>query len=141
MPEKEGPFVSTLNKMGYMVTILDPFSQAFVNFAASHSPVLDIGTAYGSTAQAALKNDSIVFANDLDKKHLEILQDQIEKPLKAKLHLVPGDVRSDLKFKDENFEAILCSRVLHFFEGDEIRKTLQHFFRWLKPNGQVFIVF
>ena len=44
-PEPNG-FVRTLNNMGYMTSGLDPYSQAFVDFApGAPGPCLDVGAA------------------------------------------------------------------------------------------------
>lgn len=139
-PEAEGNFVPTLNQMGYMVEELDPYSQAFVDFSEKHHPVLEIGASYGVAAHAALKKGAIVYANDLDSRHLDILYDHTPKNLRSKLHLVPGDLLKDLHFEKETFSAILCSRVLHFFNGEGVRLSLLKFFEWLKPKGKVFVV-
>jgi len=53
-PEPNG-FIQTLNKMGYMTSTLDRFSQAFVDFAPkAPGRALDIGAAYGVAASLAL---------------------------------------------------------------------------------------
>ena len=46
----------------------------------------------------------------------------------------------DAHLPDNQFAAILCSRVFHFLTGDEIDASLANMYRWLKPGGRLYLV-
>jgi hypothetical protein len=46
----------------------------------------------------------------------------------------------EIVFPAGAFGAILCSRVLHFMRGDEIRASLAGMSDWLQPGGKLFLV-
>src|SRR5690606_16142727 len=77
-PEIKENFIVTLNQMGYMFIKPEKFMQSFIDFSAEISdPVLDIGAAYGIATLAALEKGACVVANDLDKRHLDILKSKV----------------------------------------------------------------
>ena len=50
-PDKIGQLIPTLNKQGFMTTILDPYTNTFIRSLSNNSdPVLEIGAAYGIAA-------------------------------------------------------------------------------------------
>lgn len=66
MPEPVGNKIVTANKMGFMKSKLDIFSNDFVCFANNqHYPVLEIGASYGIASLEALKRGNSVIANDI----------------------------------------------------------------------------
>ena len=144
-PESNG-FVKTLNRMGYMTSTLDPFSQAFVDFAAQacpangETPALDIGAAYGVATLAALEKGARVIANDLDVRHLDLLMKRVPEVLKMQLALQVGAFPHQLKIQPNSTGAALVCRVLHFFTGPQIEEAASALFEWVKPGGQVFVV-
>jgi SAM-dependent methyltransferase len=133
-------FVKTLNNMGYMCGELDYFSQKFVNFSKNNSPVLDVGAAYGIASLAALRGGAVVYSNDIEEKHLKILYNRCDVKARKNLFLCKGSFPEEIDFADETFAAILISRVLHFFDGEKIRKSLKKCKQWLKPKGKMFLI-
>lgn len=139
-PAEPNGFVPTLNGMGYMTSGLDPYSQAFVDFAPSApGPVLDVGAAYGVASLAALAAGARVLANDLDPRHLEILRERAKDEAKA-LTLLPGAFPDGLDIPEGSLGAVLVCRVLHFFEGEAIERSADAVARWLAPGGKAFVV-
>ena len=70
--------VPTLNSMGYMTRILDPYCEDFIKYSATvELPVADLGVAFGHTTQEILKKGATVYANDIAPEHLEFLRDQV----------------------------------------------------------------
>jgi hypothetical protein len=49
-----------------------------------------------------------------------------------------GDL-PELDFKSVPFSAVHAARVLHFLDGAAIRRTLRKFYRWLYPDGKLFL--
>lgn len=139
-PEPNG-FVKTLNNMGYMTSGLDPFSQAFTEFAAiAPGPALDIGAAYGVASLAALEKGVEVWANDCEPRHLEILATRAPAQLRQRLRLLPGRFPEDLALPAGSVGCALICRVMHFFEGPRIEESARRLFQWLAPQGKVFVV-
>jgi SAM-dependent methyltransferase len=99
---------------------------------------LEIGAAYGVTVLPALAAGAAVIANDVDPKHLEILRERAG-PLAGKLSLFPGKFPNEVHLPDSSVAAILVARVLHFFDGATIEESARTIFRWLVPDGKVFI--
>lgn len=138
---QENAIVPTLNKMGYMNEVLNEFTQEYLEFLKNvKKPTLDIGTAFGFTVIKALEQGASVFANDIDKSHLEVLSLKINEDLKGKLTLKPGSFPDDLSFEENSLGCVLASRMLHFLPGDKIEKGLTKIFRWLEPQGKVFVI-
>lgn len=142
MPQAEpGGFVKTLNNMGYMTSGLDPYSQAFVDFASKGpGPALDIGAAYGVAALAALEAGAAVYANDIEPRHLRILEQRASAMDRPRLTILPGVFPDGLTFCPGSFGSILVARVLHFFDGPMIERSAEKLFEWLSAGGKVFVV-
>src|SRR3989338_9876850 len=139
-PEPNG-FVRTLNNMGYMTSGLDPYSQAFVDFApGAPGPCLDVGAAYGVASLNALSNGAKVIANDIDERHLEILRARALERLRERLTLMPGSFPDGITFAPETLGAVLVCRVMHFFDGPTIERAAVKIMSWLAPGGKVFVV-
>lgn len=141
-PESQHGFIKTLNTMGFMTTKpSDKITQNFIQFS-KNKRVLDIGASFGVSTLSALQNGALeVYSNDLDFRHLEIVEKKFQKMnLTSKLVLVPGSFPDELDFPEGFFDAICIIRVLHFFTGDQIEKSLKIMKKWLKVNGKVFIV-
>ena len=130
-------FINTLNNMGFMVESLDEFSIEFVDHAAStKSPSLDIGCAFGVATIPALLKGATVIANDLYVGHLNILKENVPEEFQKNLTLMAGDFLTLFQAIDweNHFNSILVSRVLHFFKGDDIKKSFSLFFKILKTE-------
>ena len=132
--------IPTLNNMGYMLKDLDPYSEKFVDYIGSaKGHALDMGCAYGEAAISALRRGATMTACDMEPKHLEILEDRCPEEYKDQLTCVVG-VLPNVDFPEESFDAILCSRVIHFFMEDDFRTCLVKMHSWLKPGGKMFLV-
>jgi len=132
--------VPTLNHRGFMSETLDRFSIAFVAHAARcDAPVLDMGCAYGVATRAALEQGATVHACDMEAGHVEILVRETPAALRPRLSTRVGALPA-VDFPAGSFAAILCSRVLHFLTGAEIRASLAKMQVWLQPAGRLFLV-
>ncbi len=139
-PDKVGQLIPTLNKQGFMSAVLDPYTKSFImQLAGSKQPVLDVGAAYGIATIEMLNNHINVIANDLDEKHLQILNDNVSEEHKHLLKCRSGDFR-ELDIPENTLAGILSIRVLHFFTGEMIKKAVQQFYKWLQPGGYLCIV-
>ena len=144
MPERPEPFmkgmIPTLNHRGFMLDTLDNYSREFAEYAGSiDEEVLDIGCAYGIATQAALASGAQVLACDMDEGHLEVLAQETADEMRDRLRTAVG-VLPEVDFPDGSFGAALCSRVLHFLLGEEIRESVSKMYRWLIPGGRLYLV-
>lgn len=142
MPQPEqGGLVRTLNRMGYMTSALDVYSQAFVEFAAAApGAALEIGAAYGVATLEALKRGAQITANDLDPRHLDILTARVPAAWRGNLRTQAGAFPDALTFPDGSFGAVLVCRVMHFFDGPTLERAARRLFNWLMEGGKVFVV-
>lgn len=133
-------FESTLNNMGFASSIIDPYCQKFVDFAAgAPGPVLEVGAAFGLTSMAAVKTGARVIANDIDSRHLQIISERVPDKYRSNLKTLYG-AAPDLHLSENMLGAILISRVIHFFDAFRIQRMLQNAYNWLSPGGKLFIV-
>lgn len=136
-PAKNG-FVRTLNSFGYMSPVADRYTTDFLNAAASSSPLpaMDIGTAYGDLVLEALRvGAEKVFANDLDRRHLDILRERAG-AAESRIIFVHGRF-PEIDVQPASMGAICVSRVLHFLSGAEIERCATWLFETLAPGGVV----
>ena len=130
----------TLNGTGFMFKVLDEFAEDFIRFAGeTDGEVLDIGCAFGIATIAALEAGGSVTACDLDPRHLKILTENTPEALRSRLTCVTGQL-PNIDLPKEAYDAILCSRVLHFLDGSAIDASVRNMFSWLKPGGRLYLV-
>lgn len=130
----------TLNGTGFMFTVLDEYAQDFIQFAGEcGDPVLDLGCAYGVATIPALEAGATVTACDLEQGHLEILAEKAPDELKSRLTCKVGQLPS-VELPQEQYGAILCSRVLHFLDGGAVDASVRKMYSWLKPGGRLYLV-
>ena len=144
-PDKSGAFIPTVNKQGYMTsTPADPFSKLFIENAESsgrgNGKVLEIGAAFGVATLAALEKGATVVCNDMAPEHLAVVVKEHAKMKRGSLIPVVGEFPEELVFEDNEFDAILISRVLHFFDGERLIAALDKARSWLKPGGNLYVV-
>ncbi len=134
-------FIVTQNQMGFMTTKPDEFSQQLIDYAAQASePMLEIGAAYGVATIRAIEQGAVVIANDLEPKHLEILQQKLPENMRNQLILKPGRFPDELNLPTSTVSCALACRVIHFFDGDTIRHALAKLYDWIKPGGKLAVV-
>jgi SAM-dependent methyltransferase len=146
---ENGVRVPTLNNMGSMSMVEDPATKAFLDFIDSDpkSTYMEVACAYGyATKKAASRlTEGKLIANDLDPRHLYLLQNQYfaDSPQYLKnVNLVTGDFPDDAKIRtlpSSSIKGVLLARVLHYFHGDKVERALQEAYRLLEPNGKMFI--
>ena len=132
--------IPTHNRTGYITTFADPFAQAFINRAIlARGPVLELAAGYGLPSIAAVEGGCLnATVSDLDPSHLEWARSRPESG--KTLHVVQGALPDHPGLQDDSFEVIFLSRVLHFFDGPTVMKTLRKIRRWLYPGGELIVV-
>ncbi|PJB69908.1 MAG: hypothetical protein CO093_09280 [Alphaproteobacteria bacterium CG_4_9_14_3_um_filter_47_13] len=142
IPKAHEGWIQTLNQQGFMTTTRDPISEEFTKFAAKGSrSALEIGAAYGISTIAALKNGAKMIANDIDIRHLELLEEQVPEKFKKNLTLKEGQFPvDDLGIQENSLDAVLICRVMHFFNGPEVEESAKKIASWLVSGGKAFVV-
>lgn len=133
--------VKTLNRTGYTSTKLNKFTLKFLTYLENleRCRVLEIGAAVGFVAKEALSRGAEFTANDIDSRHLNLLQDRIPERLQQKLKILKGRFPEELDFSPCQFDVVIAFQVFHFLTGEEIGFGLKKIHKWLKPNGKLFL--
>lgn len=141
MPEAtDRGMVPTLNNKGFMSTSLDPVSAAFTVYAGQAKGwSLDLGCAYGIASLAALEHGARVIACDMEVGHVQVLLSRTPETTKNRLNGVAAQMPK-IAFQPGCFSAILCSRALHFLNGEDVTTTVRAMADWLEPGGKVFLI-
>ena len=122
-----------------MSPALDALSLKFA-IATRHSKLtaLDAGCGDGLVTAAALARGGHILAIDSDAHRLKQLLARVPSEQYARLRVRIGTLQQ-LDFKATHFAAVHAARVLHRLSPAELQQTLRKFFRWLYPEGQLFI--
>ena len=143
-PEPDGR-VQTLNKKGAMAPNVDRFIvEGFMQYG-KNKRALDIGGGYGDVMITMLKRhpQTIYHLNDLDERHLFIAayEAHIAKVQKTALEKALFIGTDFLRMSQHRtYDAILISRVLHFFSPDKLSRVIQKIFHLLRPGGKVYVL-
>jgi cyclopropane fatty-acyl-phospholipid synthase-like methyltransferase len=122
-----------------MSPALDPISLQFVIWAQdAGATVLDIGCGDGTTTLAVLARGGHVVAVDPDAAALHSLVERAPteqcRRLRVRLGALP-----DIDFKAADFSAIHAARVLHLLHPAAVEQSLRKCYRWLYPEGRLFL--
>jgi polyketide synthase PksJ len=142
MPEVRDGLASTLNQTGLAIEhVDDPYTTAFIELVArAPGSALEIGTAFGAASLQVLKRGVPIIANDIDPRHLEILQERTPPEQRHLLRLVPGRFPDELELAPASLGAVLISRVMHFMKPREIEGAVAKLWSALAPGGKVFAI-
>ena len=136
----ENGLEKTMNGFGSMHD-LTKLSKVFIEKCKNYkNPVIDVGCAYGAVVIPALEQGATVIANDMDLRHLDILQKRTPKEYLDKLNCVKGQFPDDLNFSENSLDAAHISFVLSFLNGEKVEVGLKKIYKWLNHKGELFIV-
>jgi SAM-dependent methyltransferase len=141
LPKQIRDEIPTMNKFGYMKEEFDEFTFDFIEYASkSEDIVLELGTAYGWVVHNALKKGIKIIANDINHDHLAILLNRAPQEYLKNLYLFPAAFPDETDFPAETVAAVLSSRMFHFLDGEAVASGLDKIYKWLKPDGKLFLV-
>ena len=141
-PPADDGRIPVYNGNGYATLDLEPLSQEFIDYSSTiKDPVLDGGAAYGLTSITALKKGATVICNEIEQKQLDYIAHikTITNDEKKRLYLKQGSIL-EIDFPNNSIGAIHLSRVMHFFKPNEVEKFFEKSYKWLVPNGRLYIV-
>lgn len=100
--------------------------------------VLDLGCGTGRHLVYLAKEGFDVYGIDNSENGIKIAKNWLkEENLKA--HLKVSDIYKKLPYKDDFFDAIISTNVLHHNTITNIRKLIKEIERVLKPKGLIFV--
>lgn len=135
----------TLNGKGAMFLIEDKITQQFLA-QVTNKKMVEIGIAYGNVLLESLRRGCAHYtAIDIEQQHLSIAAANIQKEIpheiiNQKVRFYPGSYPEAIQLDTEQYDAILASRVVHFFTPEQFEKALIDFYRILKPGGKVYVL-
>jgi len=122
-----------------MSPTLDVLSLKFVIWAQdAGGAVLDIGCGDGVATLALLARGGRVVAVDPSAAALHRLVERTPSEQCHRLRVRLGQLPT-VDFKAPSFAAIHAARVLHLLDTGAIEQSLRKFYRWLYPEGRLFI--
>ena len=122
-----------------MSSVLDSVSLKFVIWAQEAGATsLDIGCGDGSATLALLARGGHVVALDPDASALHRLVERAPTEHCRRLRVRLGQLPT-VDFKVADFAAIHGARVLHLLDPVALEQSLRKFYRWLYPEGRVFL--
>jgi SAM-dependent methyltransferase len=141
--------VQTLNAKGAMSPALDLATQQFIKFGANKK-VLEIGGAYGKVMLEMLTQypGTEYHINDLDERHLFIAAHNLDTAKSttsthqaaAKVKYIASNVVAPDFATQEQYDAILVARVMHFFNPEQMDIAINNIKKSLKPHGRVYVI-
>jgi SAM-dependent methyltransferase len=122
-----------------MSPALDELSLQFaIHTRASVRESLDVGCGEGLATVAALARGGRVVAVDPEPRSLQRLMTRVPAAQHPRLRAQAGRL-PDIDFKNANFTAVHAARVLHHLDGAAVERSFRKFFRWLYPQGRLFL--
>ena len=102
--------------------------------------VLDIGCGTGVLLKDLLKLDQTSDFVGLDFSHQMLQKNVLSEKEQKRVTLIRGSA-FDLPFKNNNFDAVVCTRFIHQYSDSLKRQLIKEFRRVLKENGIAIIEF
>lgn len=156
--------VQTQNGMGMNFPSLGSFEEDFLQECrglelAEHpglGEILFLGEAYGRLPMRVLRETGLsnLMVNDLSMENLKPLLTKIismkkstnirEVQLGSRIDFVAGDcltlpTHPRIAGKTNFFDLLMCSNVLHFFDGEQALNFFINTYNFLKPGGKAFL--
>jgi SAM-dependent methyltransferase len=122
-----------------LVELLPAFHRAAERFAHQHyQTILDLGCGCGRHLVGFSRQGFQVSGMDISTTGLSLTQAWLKEE-GQKADLVQGDFRRNLPFRDDCFQGIFSTQVIHHALLGEIHLAIREIWRVLRPGGLAFI--
>ena len=101
--------------------------------------ILDIGCGYGRFLFECAPKGMICFGIDPSKEMINIAND-LNDHMKQNIEFKIGDY-TNVQFENNFFDHIWCYEVTEYLSLFQIKKMLKKVYKWIKPNGKVYLEF
>ncbi len=102
--------------------------------------ILDIGSGYGKHSIYLSENDFSVTSIDINIQAIEWVREYIDRKGISNINLIQANI-NDLPFKNDIFDGIICSSVIHHQNLEGIKNSISEIYRVLKKDGHILIDF
>lgn len=99
-----------------------------------YKKILDIGCGHGKNSIYLAENNFHVTSVDINVQALEWFERYIKNKSINNIELIKADMNS-LPFRDNYFDAVICTSVLHHQNLEQIKNTVSEIYRVLKYKG------
>ncbi|MGJ3502272.1 class I SAM-dependent methyltransferase, partial [Piscirickettsia salmonis] len=141
-PSIEGDFnqssmIKAKDNKGYIINRTDPISERFIHYCKSKPmQVMEIAAGYGYISEKVHSFSKKLTVNDMDEEPLMRLKSKIYD--KSKVCIMSGNIL-DCNLEGNSLDVIFCSRLIHFFNPDEIKVFFENCYKWLNQHGKLFL--
>ncbi|QHS27413.1 class I SAM-dependent methyltransferase [Piscirickettsia salmonis] len=97
---------------------------------------MEIAAGYGYISEKVYPFSKKLILNDLDERPLIKLKTRLYDD--PKIFIISGNILES-NIQDGSLDAIFCSRLIHFFNPDEVRVFFEKCYKWLDFNGKLFL--
>lgn len=138
----------TTNAMGYIFYELTPVAKEFISQEAKTGKSLfEVGCGFSNIPIAALKQEVTTYiASDLAEEHLALLVRRIQEIFGTDTHqklsrlkFLQAKAPQELPTYNQEFDAIIIDKVLHFLTPEEIDAVIIWLQTSLKSRGKIYI--
>lgn len=115
--------IKAKDNKGYIINRIDPFAQRFINYCRLKSMrVMEVAAGYGYISEKVYPFSKKLILNDLDERPLIKLKTRLYDD--PKIFIISGNILES-NIQDGSLDTIFCSRLIHFFNPDEVRVFLK----------------
>lgn len=111
---------------------------SITKLSKNYCNVLDLGSGSGRHIIFLAKKGFNVTGIDNSKKGIELTKETLKK-LKLSAKLIVSDIYKKLPFKDNSFDLVISTQVIHHNRTHQIRDLVREIERILKFKGKIFI--
>lgn len=102
----------------------------------NHEAILDAGCGMGQWSLALAKNNKSVFSIDISSSRIMVANELMKANNITNVQIQYAPIEN-IPYKDNSFDAVFCYSVIMF---TDISKTLNEFYRVLKPKGKLYVM-
>jgi len=111
------------------------FAETAAKYFSKSAHMLELGAGQGQDSRFFANQGFTVISTDLEQKALDIGRSKLSADQSKLVATKLVDLRNDLPFPDESFEAVYAHLSLHYFDHERTVHLFDEIARVLKPSG------